>query len=701
MRRNATTLAAALTAALVAPGASHAQVDTSSWVCQYCPFDKGYRAEYDAGASHVSDDALRYGNATGYDEKGAYVELGGTGRYANEGTEVSWWASDLGLASRTLELTVERPGTLSVNLGYRSIPYRLFDSTRTVYAIGNDTLTRPSTWTPASTTGGMSDLDAALHPVNIESDRDILDFGLSYRLTSNIKVHADYQRQQRDGIRIASAGGYTQAQFLPRRIDDYTDQVDTGVAFDLGNLDVSLGYYGSFYGNRVDYVRWDHLFTPFSSDGVGRTATEPDNQFQQFVLSGVFRTDLLNTLVAFSAATGTGKQDMNLLPYTVNPDLNSPALPVTALDGKVDTGNYAFTLTSRPLAKARIKLAYRHDERDNRTPVLTWTRVITDTFVTNDAEENIPWSYRRSRLNLSATYSLFDTLTASAGYDRSDIERDFQEVADQTEKSSWGKLRWRPTAYLEATFKGGDALREVDDYDTSVAASFDQNPLMRKYYLAYRYREFAELALSASLPERPLSVGMTYLYADDSYSKSELGMTASQERRYSFDFSWGLSENSTLYLTAGNEAIEATQVGSESFAGPTWTADHDDEFTHFGGGVRLTGLGEKADLTLDYSHGSGETEILYSGMSVAPEALPKLDSTLDSLNLTLRYAWSDRLSTDFVLRWDSFETSDWALDGVLPDTIPSILGSGATSWDYDIWAFGVSFRYLTGGDSAK
>lgn len=700
MRRKSSTLATAVTVALSTPVMSLAQVDTSNWNCEYCPFDKGYLAEYEAGASHVSDDALRYGNATGYDEKGAYAELGGAGKYASDNMEYSWSARDLGLDTRSLQIAVDRPGLFSVDLGYHAIPYRLFGSTSTVYTIDGGRLHRPSSWTSAATTGAMADLDASLRPVDIGHDRDILELGLSYHPLSNVSLHADYRRQERDGIEIASAGGYTQANFLPRIIDDYTDQVDAGVSFKLEHVVLSLAYYGSFYGNRVDALTWDHLFTPFSSANVGRSATEPDNKFQQFSLSGVYRAGFLDTVLAFSAASGQGVQDMNLLPYTINADVVSPSLPVTAFDGKVDTGNYAFTLTSKPFDKARIKASYRFDERDNQSPVLTWTRVITDTFVTSDNEQNVPWSYQRSRLNVSGTYNLFDTVTVSAGYDRSDLEREFQEVADQTEESTWGKLRWRPTAYLEAVIKGGDAIREIDDYDTTVAASFGQNPLMRKYNLAYRYREFAELTLSASLPERPLSVGMTYLYADDSYTKSELGMTASEERRYTMDFSWAVSDSSTLYLTAGNESIDATQVGSESFTGPAWTAAHEDEFSHVGGGLMLAGLDEKIDLTLDYSHSLGETEILYSGMSVSGADLPDLDSTLDSLKLTLDYAWSDRLSTRFLLRWESFETSDWALDGVLPDTIPSVLSMGAKSYDYDIWAFGVSFRYRVGGDSS-
>ena len=98
MRRNHAILTTAALAALASPAAL-AQVDTSDWKCEYCPFDKGYRADLEAGISGVSDEAWRYGNGTGYDDKGAYAELGGEGRYYNDGTEATWKAEDLGLDS--------------------------------------------------------------------------------------------------------------------------------------------------------------------------------------------------------------------------------------------------------------------------------------------------------------------------------------------------------------------------------------------------------------------------------------------------------------------------------------------------------------------------------------------------------------------------------------------------------------------------
>lgn len=691
------TLSTAVAAALVAPAASIAQVDTSNWKCEYCPFEDGARAVYDAGGDYVSEDAVRFGNGTGYDEKGGYADLGGEGTYTNKATRVSWYAEDLGLKSRVLEFSAGRPGSFGIDLNYRELPYRRFGSTSTVFANSGDALTLPAGWVSAGTTGGFTALNASLTPQNIETDRQILEFGADYLASSRVKLFADYRRQQRDGVSIMSGSGFTQAAFLPRPIDDYTDQFNAGVQFGSGSFNMTLGYFGSFYRNEVDSLTWDNPFTAGPGGDRGRLAVEPDNDFQQFSLAAVYRATAFDTVIAFSAAVGRGEQNADLLPYTINPLLVTPALPVASLDGQVDTSNYGLTITSRPHERVGIKLAYRYDERDNQTPLSAWSRVITDTLPSGAAENNIPYSFERSRLNLSGTLRIFDSLSILGGYDRTELDRDFQEVASQIEDAGWGKLRWRPTPYLEATFKGGASQRDPEDYDTDVGLLFGQNPLMRKYNLAYRYREFAEVSLSASLAERPLSVGMTYLYADDSYSDSALGLTESTEERFAVDFSWAISDRSSLYLTAGGDTIDALQLASETFAGPDWAASHDDSFTHYGGGFRV-GMGERTDLTLDYTRSDGETEILHEGPTVAANPLPKLESTMDSLRLALRFGVSPRFDVNLQARYERFETADWALEGVEPDTIPTVLTMGADPYDYDVWVVSVGFSYKVGTD---
>lgn len=698
MRWNYILITAAATV-LLAPAPATAQVDTSEWKCEYCPFEDGYRADYEAGGSYVSEDAARFGNGTGLDEKGAYADVGGEGRYVSNGSEFHWYAEDLGLDSRVFALGFGKAGRYDINLGYRELPYRRFGDTQTVYSGNSEILNLPPGWVAAGTTGGMTQLSSSLAPRNIETDRQILDFGVGVAATSSLSFYADYRRQQREATGIMAGSGFTNATYLPRPVDDYTDTMDLGAKFSLGDLSLNLAYYGSFYRNELESLTWDNPFTPLPGADQGRLALEPENDFQQVSVSGVYRARSFDTIVAFSFASGRGEQNASLLPYTINPILVTSPLPATSLDAEVDTSNYALTVTSRPLDKLSLRVAYRYDERDNNTPIYSWTRVITDSFLSGTTEQNTPYSFERGRLNLSGTYRLFDTVTISGGYDRTDYDRDFQEVASQTEDAGWGKLRLRPNRNVDVTVKGGASRREVDAYDTDVGLTFGQNPLMRKYNLAHRNRQFAELRVSASLTETPVSIAASYLWAEDDYSKSDLGLIEGSDDRFTVDFSWAATESASIYVTAGSEVIESVQIGSETFAAPVWQADHEDEFVFYGGGFTVAGMDDKLDLTFDYTRSEGETDISYSGMAVSATPLPDLESTMDALRMTLRYSLSERFDLNLGARYERFKAEDWALQDVAPDTVPSLLTMGANPYDYDVWVFSIGFRYSVGADS--
>ena len=106
MMKNTMTPRRALIALLLTPAFAQAQVDTSDWACESCPFDEGYRAKIEAGATNVSDDAARFGNYSGYDEEGAYANVDGKGRYNGDGYRLDYLIEDLGLDSRVFEVEV-------------------------------------------------------------------------------------------------------------------------------------------------------------------------------------------------------------------------------------------------------------------------------------------------------------------------------------------------------------------------------------------------------------------------------------------------------------------------------------------------------------------------------------------------------------------------------------------------------------------
>lgn len=671
--------------------------DTSAWKCESCPFESGYSAEITTGGSYVSEDAATFGDATGYEEKGAYANVDGEGHYATEAYRLNWLVEDLGLDSRVVEIDGARPGTFDYRLAYRRIPRHRFDSTSTIFTHeSGNLLALPSAWTFAGTTPGLTGLAANLFSKDIESDREILEVGGRYLPTSRIRLFADFQRQEHEGTNILGGSYFTNASLLPHQFDYQTDQLDAGIRYDGDSGYLKLAYYGSFFDDRFDAVRWENPFISAPGAERGALAESPDSDFQQLALSGAYRAALLDTNITFSAAMGRGKQNDTLLPYTTNPNIVTAPLPRSTLDAEIDTTNAALTVTSRPFSRARVKVAVRYDERDNKTSRLPWSRVITDTFASGETEFNVPYSFKRLRLNLGADYRLSDTLRASGGYDRTELDRDFREVAEQTEDSGWGRLQWRPNSYLDIVARGGISRRDVNRYDGTVAAVLGQNPLMRKYDLAYRYQQFGELSASASLPKLPIAVSVTAFYSDDDYKNSLVGLTAGDELRVAADLSWSVSEKASVYLTGGFEDIDAQQAGSAIFAAPDWRASHSDEFLSYGGGFRITGIGEKVDLQLDYMRAQGNTEIeVFSGGGVS--RFPDLESTLDSLRAKLLYRWSEKLEASLQLRYENFSTDDWSLQAVAPDTLPTILTLGAQPYDDEVWMIGIGFRYLMGG----
>jgi MtrB/PioB family decaheme-associated outer membrane protein len=681
------------------PQETGAQVDTSAWVCEFCPFEDGYRASYEAGASAVNDDAARFGNATGRDEQGAYIDLNGSGRYARDGYRLDWTLEDLGLDSRRAAVEGRRPGSYGFYLDYRELPYRRFDTTQTVFeAATSGSLSLPQSWVAAGTTSGFTALDASLRRRDVESDRKTVGIGAHWLPGARYRVFADYNRQVRDGIDLTSGAGFTQSSMLPRSFDFQTDRADLGLQYSTPRSSWTVAYYGSFFSSRDAALSWQTPFTTGPGAEILQMSQEPDNRFQQLSFSGHFRPGVWDSVLAFSAATGRGEQSDALLPYTSNPNIAAAALPGSSIDGKVGTGNYAFTATARPTSRSRLKLAYRYDERDNRTQVSEWSRVIVDLFDSGESEQNMPYGFERLRLDLSGELQLLDDLRISAGYARKETDRDFQEVAEQTETTGWGQARWRPTSWLDARGRAGTSKRDIDRYDTTVAVSVGQNPLLRKYNLAYRFREFGEVTLSASVPEKPISMSATVFAANDSYTKSPLGMTASDELRYTLDLSWALSPNISTYLMIGSEEMEAEQAGSERGASADWRADHEDSFDHLGAGLHWQQESGKLDLRFDYTRGDGNTRVLMSSDSGGDGSLPDIRSRLNSAQAEAVYRWSERLAVTLNLRFESFRADDWALQDVEPDTIPTVLSLGADPYDYEVWMIGIGFRYSIGAD---
>jgi MtrB/PioB family decaheme-associated outer membrane protein len=691
-------VASVLSAAGTASAQQAAGPDTSEWTCTKCPFDRGYRSEVELGGAYVDDDAAKFGDYTGLDEQGGYVVANAEGRAAEEsGYVLSYELTDLGLDSREARLAGGKQGSYDFELFYDGIPHRIWDTTATPYSgNGSSQLTLPGNWVDAGSTAGMSALDGSLRQVDVGFDRDRYGAAGLYWFGDNLKFDLDYRRDERDGTRTQLGSFGSVSTEMLRPVDDATDRLDATLRYQGKGWFAQAGYSGSIYDTKAAYLRWDNPFNAMVPGGdVGQMALAPDNEYHEFALSAGWFGLPWNSTVAVSLASGKGTQDTGFLPYTINPQLVTAALPASNLDAELSVMRADLTVTAKPIDRLRLRGAVTYDERENDTRQLAFTSIVhTDLFPVLDDRVNPVYGFERLRVFGSAEFEVYDTLSIGAGgeYRKLDRTGTDQEVRSEELNDGWGKVQYRPNGYLGFVLKGGAMERTPDKYEPDAAGS-GQNPLMRKYNMAYLYRSYGEALANVSFGSLPITLGASAFYGDDSYNLSSIGAASGLDRRYGVDLGWTMSDKVSAYVSAGEEKIDAKRNGSSVFGDPDWRWELEDNFETYGAGLRSQ-IGAKAQLDLDYTYARGISRSKLVG--VAGGSYPDIKSEFSTLTADFTYALSERVDVALTWTYETFDSSDWAIEGIEPATLPTVLSLGADPYDYSVNYVAASVRYYFG-----
>lgn len=700
MSTRSTILSLAVAAALFAAGAARAQEaaapDTREWTCSKCPYDKGYRSSGELGAGYVDESAARFGDYTGLDEKGEYLvaDASGTASYES-GYHLSYDLTDLGLDSREIRVEGGRQGRYDFEFFYDGVPHRIADTGETVYSgLGSTSLELPAGWVRAGSTAGMSALDGSLRGVDIGYDRDR--YGLAGRSFwgENLQFTVDYRRDERDGTRPTFGSfGSVSAQLL-RPVDDATDRFTLALRYQGARGFAEAGYYLSLYDTQAAKLQWGNAFNSFVPNATtGQMALEPDNQYQEIALRAGLYGLPWNTTVAVSLASGQGSQDTRYLPYTLTPGIATDPLPTTNLDGDVSVMRADLSISTRPLERLKLRGTVAWDERDNDSRTTAFTSIVhTDLFPVGEERVNPAYGFERLRMFGSADFDVYDDLAVGVGGELRTLDRTGtrQEVRSEDLTDGWVRAQYRPSGYLGIVLKGGIEERDPDRYDAELGESLGQNSLMRKYNMAYRYRAYSEALANVALGSLPLSLGFSGYYADDEYTQSELGLKQGLDRRYGVDLSWTVNDKVTAYATLGREKISADTAGSSVYAAPDWNGHVRDDFKSGSVGLRMR-LAEGVTLDVDYTQADGETDT-----EVAGSAFPTVESSLRTLRADFGFQLGER--TDVVIGWwyEHFDSEDWALQGIGPDTVPTVLALGIDPYNYSVNYVTASLRYRFG-----
>ncbi len=645
----------------------------------------------DLGAGYVSDDSFKFGDYTGLNDNGVFLVGDVSADYW--GTSGDRWqlaGRNLGLESRSINVNGGRQGRYELRFSYDKIPHNLFESGRTPYMNpGTADLTLPDNWLPAATSAEMTNLDAALHPVGVRTERESFGLGFSFVQNKRLEYDVDYRYSSKEGTGIYGGSFLNTSTILPRPVDYATQTFEAGLTYRADSWSARFGYLGSLFSNESSRLRWDNPFTPVvPGANEGQAALEPDNGFHQFSLSGHYRL-LSHTQLSGSLAVGRMSQDDTLLPFTINPNLLSP-LPVRSLDAEVDTRHIDLRVASRPIRNLRLRASYTVAERDNKTPSLQWSYIIADALPAA-SRANLPYGYERNKINLDADYRLPYGLKISGGWKRNVNKRDFTEVDRSEEDEFWGKLKARVGQRADLSVKYAFAARDISDYRPVPVTLPPQNPLLRKYNLTDRERQGVELSL-ALRPTDSMDFSLAAEFMQDDYDESVLGLVSADYETVYADAGFMLPGNISLTAHAGYEQYESALRGSQSFSVPDWRADNEDKTVFAGLLIDLPQWIDRLDLQFGYtfSETTGEVQTTASGMR---DAFPDLASALHRVELNVDYRWRRNLAFRFGWIFEDYTVDDWSLDGVGVSTLPRLIGLGNQWLDYDVNVVMLSFRY--------
>ncbi|MBL8343398.1 MAG: MtrB/PioB family decaheme-associated outer membrane protein [Rubrivivax sp.] len=675
-----------------------AQVDTSQWKCERCPYPKAGAAQLqgaaDGGLILVKGRTRSLGDWTGLDGEKAYALLGGELSYRGAGGYFAdATAAELGTDARSLEASSGRAGLYALRLGYAEIPRRHAEGALTPFlGSGGNVLTLPAGY-PAATTASMP-LGASLRPAAMDLEHSRLDLGAAFTGQARWTYRVDVRRDTREGTRPTSGSFFSTAAQLPAPVDEVTDQLQASATYVAPAWHFAVGYLLSRFDNGNDSLTWSNPFNPVAGGTTGRLSLAPDNRFQQVSASGGWQ--VLPVLRASAElALGQGTQNMALLPATLNTSLAGvAALPAASLDGQVDTFNASVKLTATPLPDLRLTGSWARDVRDNQTPVRAWQQVSTDMFV-GAARSNTPFDITQDRFKFAADYRAPSSLPGhwrfAGGLDWDQKERSFQEVVTTRETTVWGRAGAQPLEGLSVGINAAWARRDASTYGVAFWFPTVNNPAMRKLNLAERERmKFgAQVEWAAS---DKLTVSLGGEFADDDYPDTTLGLKDARTEALNLALAFNVSEDTQIQAYAAGERVRSRQAGSQVFAAPDWSGTVKDRFELAGLSIRHAAIPDKLELGGELSTSRAKGDVAVQTGLLEPD-YPSVTTHRDTARLWASFKLADNLWLNGSWSYESVSTSNWALDGVAAGTVFNLLAFGNLPPRYHVNMVRASVRY--------
>ncbi len=633
-----------------------------------------------AGVGNWSGDRPQQGMYDGMREKGAYGLLDAdiNKRDDSTGTWLKLRANNLGLESREIKAEYLRQGDMGVSLEYSRTPFNnpYAFSTR-LQGIGSTT---ERVATTAGTNGNLS----------LGTQRDAFGAGFYKRFTSELDLNISFKNEDKTGTRAWGAG--INPYFLVEPVNSTTRQLEATLNYTTKALQLSGGYYGSWYTNKNDLVTVYGATTPATTPTY---LSQPlDNQAHQGFLNGGYNftsTTRGTFKVAYTRATQN-----ETLPTTGIPGLSFAGAP-SSLNGAVNTTLLQLGLTSRPIKDLSLLASLRYYNVDDATPIYRFVQT-NAACASGQCVDNTPLSYKTLTGKLEGTYRLPQGFSLTAGLDQSRQDRGMP-VSNANGAGGTDTQRAVPFRYTldETTYRvqvrrsmsetiNGTLAYLYSDRTGSTYGSSAAGPagaasnLINPINIANRTRNKVRMLFDWT-PADNLTLQFTAEDAKDNYAYDHTyGVRDGSAQRYGVDANYVLNEMWTLNAWYSFDRNRANQLNSRNIAlGSISNSNLEDVGHSFGMGMRGNAT-ERLKLGGDLLW-TRNTSKYRQSLNAAQTAnfsgsLEPITNTLLRVKFFSQYALDKHSELRFDFIHERWKTNDWTW--MFVNGSPFVYGTGNT-----------------------
>ncbi|MFB2686973.1 MtrB/PioB family decaheme-associated outer membrane protein [Shewanella mangrovisoli] len=637
--------------------ANTSKVNTNAYQCKSCTVKQGYQGKVNANVGWASSDDIHSGNNFGDSDAGWRGSVGGDVSYRQGEYHAAMQADELGLDNGYLHLEAGKNNLGGVQLDYSLLTR--YDATAQTQLWHNNGLLLP---------------DSHTRSLDLELQREKIGIGLEGELDAllnGLKGYINYDHEDKTGNRrsslLANSGPINFA--LP--VDATTQNINAGISIDQHQWQSELAYNGSYYRNHIN-----HLSLPYADNVYAAT---PDNDAHQVSLTGQYL--LGSSVINGRLATGRMIQDDNLIQVSGN--------PLQSWDGEVETLDARIGFSSMLSPRWRLNGQLDYSDRDNKSSTWDFAQFEVDN-VSGAFKQNVAMDIQRTNFKLQSSYRFNSDYRLLGGFDYKAVERNYTEREETEDSALWAKLNIRAIPKTVVDLKASYETRDGSTYDSLEATSIEENPLLRKFYLADRNRNGLELRVNHT-PLQWLTVDFDAHYNNDDYDSTLIGLTGVKDYGYNVQLSAQLSNRLNVFASAGQQWIESDMAGSQAYSSPDWYTNVDDEFIDLNIGFTYDGLmDDRLSIGGNYQFANSASDTLITTTTDQPYG--DYYSYSHNLELYGRYALNERMGLKLSYQYERYYDTDYT--EVSPYAVPGLVTLGGLNHNYNAHLLMLTFSYM-------